>query len=80
MRGSSCASLRAAFSLFRAVCNVQRAHRELKRHCRTRKREQLLLCLSEAEKALPAGRLQGFLWLYQGGGAEAVFAADQTAG
>ena len=52
--------LRAAFSLFRAVCNVQRAHRELKRHCRTRKREQLLLCLSEAERAYRLGDSRAF--------------------
>ena len=46
--------------LFRAACNAHRAHRELKRHCRRREREQLLSCLLEAETAYRHGDSRAF--------------------
>ena len=44
-------SLANVFHLMRAACRAQRLHRNLKRECRQRRREQLLGCLAEAEEA-----------------------------
>ena len=53
-------TLRHAFELFRAVCKAQQAHRELKRQCRYRKREQLLSLLDSAEEAFRQGDSKAF--------------------
>ena len=44
-------SLANVFHMMRTVCKAQRLHRNLKRECRQRRREQLLGCLVEAEDA-----------------------------
>ena len=53
-------SLREFFNFFRAACGVQKLHRELKKHCRLRKREQLLSHLEMAEAAFQRGDSRAF--------------------
>ena len=57
---SKLGGVQSVFLLFRAACDAHRAHRELKKHCRARKREQLVSCLLEAEEAYNRGDSRAF--------------------
>ena len=70
-------TLGSALSILELFSAARRAHRELKRQCRARKRAMSLKDLDKWRKHRRGGQ-QSLLQLSSGGSSEAIPSADQT--